>query len=157
MAGNADEHPGIRSGKPLRHQGGVLQRFPGKLEQQALLRIDMNRLARRHSEEVGVEVIDLAEQPGAARVDLALLRIGMMIAEVPTLTPSRTTTFDALSVRSIRHKLRQSQSEFAFMIGVSPSTLRNWEQGLREPEGPARALLTVAQKNPTAVYQALHG
>ena len=71
--------------------------------------------------------------------------------------PSRTTTFDALSVRSIRHKLRQSQSEFAFMIGVSPSTLRNWEQGLREPEGPARALLTVAQKNPTAVYQALHG
>lgn len=73
------------------------------------------------------------------------------------LKASRITRFDAISVKSIRHKLHQSQSEFAFMIGVSPSTLKNWEQGLREPEGPARALLTVAQKNPAAVYQALHG
>ena len=73
------------------------------------------------------------------------------------LKPSRVTKFDAISIKSIRHKLHQSQSEFAFMIGVSPSTLRNWEQGSREPEGPARALLTVAQKNPDVVYKALYG
>ena len=73
------------------------------------------------------------------------------------LKPARVTRFDLISIKSIRHKLHQSQSEFAFMIGVSPSTLRNWEQGLRRPEGPARALLTVAEKNPNAVYQALHG
>ena len=73
------------------------------------------------------------------------------------LKPSRVTKFDTISVKSIRQKLHQSQSEFAFMIGVSPSTLRNWEQGLREPEGPAKVLLTVAQKNPQAVYKALYG
>lgn len=73
------------------------------------------------------------------------------------LKPARVTKFDSISIKSIRHKLHQSQSEFAFMIGVSPATLRNWEQGLRQPLGPARALLTVAQKNPAAVYQALHG
>ena len=73
------------------------------------------------------------------------------------LKPSRVTKFDAISVKSIRQKLHQSQSEFAFMIGVSPSTLRNWEQGLREPAGPAKVLLTVAQKNPQAVYKALYG
>ena len=73
------------------------------------------------------------------------------------LEASRVRRFDAVSIKTIRHKLHQSQSEFAFMIGVSPATLKNWEQGLREPEGPARALLAVAQKNPAAVYQALHG
>ena len=73
------------------------------------------------------------------------------------LKPARVTKVAPLSVKLIRQKLHQSQSEFAFMIGVSPSTLRNWEQGVRQPEGPAIALLTVAQKNPEAVYEALHG
>jgi len=41
------------------------------------------------------------------------------------------------------------------MIGVSVATLRNWEQGRRVPEGPARALLKVASKNPEAVEEAL--
>jgi putative transcriptional regulator len=71
--------------------------------------------------------------------------------------PARVTKVDPLSLKAIRRKLRQSQSEFAFMIGVSPSTLRNWEQGVRQPDGPAIALLTVAKRNPEAVYEALHG
>jgi putative transcriptional regulator len=41
------------------------------------------------------------------------------------------------------------------MIGVSLSTLQNWEQGRRQPEGPARALLKVASVNPRAVAAAL--
>jgi len=40
---------------------------------------------------------------------------------------------------------------------VSVGTLRNWEQGRRTPEGPALALLRVAEKNPKAVADALHG
>jgi putative transcriptional regulator len=58
-------------------------------------------------------------------------------------------------VKAIRSKLRKSQSEFALMIGVSVSTLQNWEQGRRQPEGPARALLRVASINPSAVAAAL--
>ena len=54
--------------------------------------------------------------------------------------PSREFTFSAQDVQSIRKKLRKSQDEFALMIGVSVATLRNWEQGRREPHGPARAL-----------------
>lgn len=74
------------------------------------------------------------------------------------MKPARVTRIEIkpISIKGVRKKLHQSQSEFAFMIGVSPSTLKNWEQGTREPEGAARALLTVAQKNPQAVYQALH-
>ena len=51
--------------------------------------------------------------------------------------------------------LHKTQSEFALLIGVSVSTLQNWEQGRRKPEGPARALLKVASKNPDAVCKAL--
>jgi len=72
-----------------------------------------------------------------------------------TLKASRTITFNPADVRAIRKRLDKSQSEFALMIGVSVSTLQNWEQGRRTPEGPAQALLKIAAANPDAVAQAL--
>lgn len=69
--------------------------------------------------------------------------------------PSREFVFDPQDVRAIRAKLHKSQSEFARMIGVSISTLQNWEQGRRQPHGPARALLVVASKAPDVVAKAL--
>ena len=59
-------------------------------------------------------------------------------------------------IKTVREKLNVSQSEFALMIGVSVRTLQNWEQGRRKPEGPAKALLRIASKNPRAVLDALH-
>jgi putative transcriptional regulator len=73
------------------------------------------------------------------------------------LRASRVTKFDPADVKAIRARLKKSQSEFAAMIGVSVSTLQNWEQGRRVPEGPARALLKVAAEKPRAVAQALGG
>ena len=69
--------------------------------------------------------------------------------------PSRVFHFRPADIRSIRVSLGKSQSEFALMIGVSISTLQNWEQGRRTPDGPARALLKVAAENPQAVADAL--
>jgi putative transcriptional regulator len=69
--------------------------------------------------------------------------------------PSRVTEFAPVDAKAIRLQLGKSQSEFARMIGVSISTLQNWEQGRRRPEGPARALLKVAAANPEAVAAAL--
>ena len=69
---------------------------------------------------------------------------------------SRTTTFKPTDVKALRAELGQSQAEFSLMIGVSVSTLRNWEQGRRAPDGPALALLQVAAHNPAAVVEALH-
>ena len=71
------------------------------------------------------------------------------------LKPGRVTELQAEDVRAIRSKLAKSQEEFARMIGVSVATLQNWEQGRRRPEGPARALLRVAAKNPQAIVEAL--
>ena len=69
--------------------------------------------------------------------------------------PSRVFRFKPADVKAIRMQLDQSQTEFALMIGVSVATLRNWEQGRRSPDGPARALLRVAAAQPDAVRRAL--
>jgi putative transcriptional regulator len=71
------------------------------------------------------------------------------------LRASRTFKFSPADIKKNRQKLHQSQSEFAMMIGVSVSTLQNWEQGRRVPEGPARALLKIAAENPKALIKAL--
>lgn len=69
---------------------------------------------------------------------------------------NRITEITPPNIKATRKKLNLSQSEFAMMIGVSISTLQNWEQGRREPDGPAKALLKIASKNPEAVMDALH-
>ena len=69
--------------------------------------------------------------------------------------PSRVAEFTPVDAKAVRQRLGKSQADFARMIGVSVSTLQNWEQGRRRPEGPARALLKVAASNPDAVAAAL--
>jgi putative transcriptional regulator len=71
------------------------------------------------------------------------------------MPPSRRFEVTPLDIKKMREDLHKSQPEFAEMIGVSVGTLRNWEQGRRHPIGPARALLKVVSKNPTAVLKAL--
>ena len=71
------------------------------------------------------------------------------------MPPSREFEYKPADIKAIREKLGKSQSEFALMIGVSVATLQNWEQGRRNPRGPARALLKVAENNPKAVTDAL--
>ena len=58
-------------------------------------------------------------------------------------------------VRAVRRKLRLSQSQFAAKFGFQPATLRNWEQGRTQPDGPARVLLAVIARHPEAVEDAL--
>ena len=70
--------------------------------------------------------------------------------------PSRKRKLQYPDIKRIRSELDVSQEEFALMIGVSARTLQNWEQGRREPDGPAKALLQVAAKNPKAILEALH-
>ncbi len=71
--------------------------------------------------------------------------------------PSRTYEIKPSEIRVVRERLDVSQDEFAIMIGVSTRTLQNWEQGRRQPKGPAKALLEIASRNPKAVLDALHG
>ena len=68
------------------------------------------------------------------------------------VAPARKFTVTGPDVKRIRANYKLSQGEFAALIGISVATLRNWEQGRRTPEGPARVLLQVAAKHPEAVW-----
>lgn len=70
-------------------------------------------------------------------------------------TPSRETRIDAVAVKKIRALTHLSQPKFATILDVDVGTLRNWEQGRREPTGPAKALLRAIRNNPKAVLEAL--
>jgi putative transcriptional regulator len=60
-----------------------------------------------------------------------------------------------VNVKAIRTKLGMTQQTFAARFGFSINTLRHWEQGKREPEGPTRAYLLVIDRAPQAVQKAL--
>jgi putative transcriptional regulator len=62
--------------------------------------------------------------------------------------PSRVFEFPESEVKKVRDNYGLSQDKFAALMGISVATLRNWEQGRRKPEGPARVLLMVAAKHP---------
>ena len=60
-----------------------------------------------------------------------------------------------VDVKAIRKKAGMTQKQFSDIFGLSVGTLRHWEQGARNPQGPALVLLNVMEKNPKAVLEAL--
>ena len=71
------------------------------------------------------------------------------------MIPSREFNFEPIDVQSIRKKYGLTQEKFAILLGISIATLRNWEQGRRKPDGPARVLLRVVAKHPEAVLDSV--
>ena len=59
----------------------------------------------------------------------------------------------ASNVVRVRGKLGLSQSKFAAILGISPDTLQNWEQGRRRPTGPAKVLLKIAARHPEVLLE----
>ena len=62
---------------------------------------------------------------------------------------------DSIDVKAIRGALGMTQEGFALRYGFSITNIRNWEQGCRQPEGSARAYLTVISRMPKQVESAL--
>ena len=51
-------------------------------------------------------------------------------------------------IKEIRERLKLSQTVFAKLLNVSPSSIRQWEQGKRQPTGSTRVLLDLLQRSP---------
>jgi putative transcriptional regulator len=74
--------------------------------------------------------------------------------EQGALKPARTFKLDPQNdIVKARGKLGLSQSKFASLLGISQDTLQNWEQGRREPTGPAKVLLRIAVKHPRVLLE----
>ncbi|MGB4860021.1 MAG: NadS family protein [Dokdonella sp.] len=70
-------------------------------------------------------------------------------------SPSREFHVDAVKVKDVRAMTGLSQAKFAQILDVQVGTLRNWEQGRRDPTGPAKALLRAIHNDPENVLRAL--
>ncbi len=71
------------------------------------------------------------------------------------IQPSRTFVIQGGNdVVKARMTLHLSQNKFAGLLGISPATLKNWEQGRRRPTGAARVLLRIAREHPDIVLKA---
>jgi putative transcriptional regulator len=90
---------------------------------------------------------DLFEQLVASVQEMGAIRAGRQ-------KPSRVTraadllSSDSPDVAALRGHFKLSQAKFAALLGISVDTLQNWEQGRRQPEGPAKVLLRVAAAHP---------
>lgn len=62
---------------------------------------------------------------------------------------------ESIDVQAVRRKLKMSQKEFALRFGFTLSTVQNWEQGHRRPEGSARILLKIIDHRPDVVEKVL--
>jgi putative transcriptional regulator len=125
--------------------------------------------ARRRDDGVTVQILDDgSEVPIESRTDWARVDaltdedIARAVADDPDAAPLLTDEQPARmrmvwpdDIAATRRRLGLSQTEFAAWFGISPGTLRNWEQGRRVPEGLARVLLRVIEREPETVRRAI--
>lgn len=105
--------------------------------------IDWSKIPTPSDEEIDAQI---AEDP-----DTAPLVTTEELANARLVIPSQ----HGEDVKVIRGRLGLSQKEFAKRFGFSIETIRNYEQGHRQPNGPARTLLRVIASEPDAVARAL--
>jgi len=90
-------------------------------------------------------IVDLkTSRPSAVLSDLA--KLGVLGAEF---------SVPEVDVKKVREEQQLSQSDFAKWYGLEVDTVRNWEQGRYEPDGPAKVLLNVINHEPDAIRRAL--
>ena len=61
---------------------------------------------------------------------------------------AKTWTPEQLLVISVRKQLKKSQPAFSKLLGVPVGTIRDWEQGRKQPDSAAITLIKVAERNP---------
>ncbi len=67
----------------------------------------------------------------------------------------RVVTVKPIDIKTARKRVGLSRDAFAHAFGLSPATLRKWENGERQPTGAARALLTIIAREPQAAMRAI--
>jgi putative transcriptional regulator len=91
----------------------------------------------------------LASAREAARIERGEVEPGRVtrytVAQAEVEPPPQ---YRAGRIREIRDQMELSQPVFAAALNVSAETIRAWEQGKREPDGPTLRLLEVAEQHP---------
>ena len=67
--------------------------------------------------------------------------------------PGKTWTQEQLMVISVRKRLKRSQREFSKLLGIPVGTLRDWEQGRKQPDSAAITLIKIAERYPEVLEE----
>ncbi len=118
--------------------GTVVQVLPDGTTQPLADRTDWARLDAMTEEEIEASALSDSDNPPLTDEELAHFQ------RIPNL-------------QEIRQQLQMTQEQFAARFQVPLATLRDWEQGVREPDRAAQSYLRVIAKNPQAVLEALEG
>ena len=79
-----------------------------------------------------------------------------LLASVRQMKAGKSGAVHRVTVSAIaeaRERSGLSRQRFAELLGVSPRTLQEWEQGRRHPSGAARSLLTIAARRPEVLRE----
>lgn len=91
-------------------------------------------------EAIGTTVQDMIESGiDSSFTQKDLNTLGIKIPEV---------TITSAQIKEIRVKRHLSQTVFAQLLNVSPSSVRQWEQGKRIPSGSTKVLLELLNRSP---------
>ncbi len=129
----SDEHP-IRARRGA--DGTVQEVLPDGSTRHLESGTDWDYLAGMTEAEIEANALSDPDNPPMTDEKLSLMR------PVPNL-------------REIRRRLHMTQEQFATRFHLRIGTVRDWEQGKKEPDSAAKTLLRVIDHNPEAVLQAL--
>jgi DNA-binding transcriptional regulator YiaG len=120
-------------------------------------KIDLTQAERNALRKELAALADIEEESVvmSAAGDKILRSVRNLRAAVQAKEPLPVHVPETVDVRGIRQRFGMSQAEFAASFGFGLDAVQNWEQGRRRPEGAARALLTVIEREPEAVRRAL--
>ena len=91
-----------------------------------------------------------------SRLGKALIRsLSEAVAHTEGESTARVHIVKVSDVKAIRTHLQMSQHEFARAYRIPLSTLKNWEQGRRQPDAPASAYLQAIARRPKVIREAL--
>jgi DNA-binding transcriptional regulator YiaG len=106
-------------------------------------------MARRSDAELERLLLASADQAVAiSRGELAPARVTVRELTARDIEIAPPPAFNAKRVQRVRKKMKLSQAVFAGVLNVSPSLVRAWERGARQPEGAPQRLLQVAEFDP---------
>jgi len=95
------------------------------------------------SKRMGEELIEAMQE----LLDYSEGKIELKTSRIPVSPVCETISPE--EIKAVRETLRMSQSIFALVIGVSKKTVESWESGRYKPDGAARRLITIMQKDPS--------
>lgn len=90
-------------------------------------------------------ILDSVHESAQALRDAGVLD-AMTMKEFDALCLSPTHAYSGAEVKALRERLRVSQPVLAAYLGVTKSTVAQWEQGNKRPRGPALKLLNLADR-----------